>query len=132
MKLGDLVLPLAGLAALGYLVLMQRDTAGDGADAPFLPPVPFSGYGGGGVPLTTIPLVPSEPGVSEGLTLPDNPLVPLCPVMVEGNRYPGDLSLVCQCPSGQIQGGDPSSMNKLMLGMAPEDLAWRSRFCGLG
>ena len=80
---------------------------------------------------TQIPVVPSEPDVSEGIPIPGNPAIPLCPTLVDYPRFAGDTQLCCQCPRGQLQCGEPYSMNKLMLGTAPEDIAWRERFCFL-
>jgi len=133
------VIDLLPVAAIGIAVYaLTRGASGNGAGGspsptPTPPPIPWQDpYVPPAPPWNTpLPVIPSEPDVSEGIPPPGNPFIPQCPVMVNAARYPGDPQLLCQCPTGQIQGGDPFSMNKLMLGTAPEDEAWRSRFCGL-
>jgi len=78
---------------------------------------------------TPLPVIPSEPDVSSGI--PTGSPIPLCPTLARQPRYPLDTQECCQCPSYNIQCGNPESMEKLMLGYAPEDIAWRGRFCGL-
>ena len=73
---------------------------------------------------TQIPVIPSEPGVSEGVPTGSN--IPLCPVMT--NTQEG-TQLICQCPRGNIQGGNPVSMNALMFGTDAASVAWRTAFC---
>lgn len=143
MKAKDLLLPAVVLGGV-YLVIRQLSpgsTAGvtteiGGGGAPDISyPSPSGGYITPVTPTqwfdTPLPPVSSEPDVSQGIPPPGNPVIPLCPTMIEAARFPGDTQLICQCPSGNIQGGNPYSMNKLMLGTAPEDYAWRARFCGL-
>jgi len=79
---------------------------------------------------TPLPVIPSEPDVSSGIPIPTSKFL-LCPDLDEYPRYPGDEQLCCQCPSQNIQCGNPASMTELMLGDSAADIAWRGRFCGL-
>jgi len=80
---------------------------------------------------TPLPVIPSEPDVSSGIPIPTSGGFLLCPDLDEYPRYPGDPQLCCQCPSQNIQCGNPASMTELMLGDSAADIAWRGRFCGL-
>jgi hypothetical protein len=126
---------LALVALAGYLIFRRID-ASENLWSPDSPSVPVTGgYYTPVLPTeghyTTLPLVPSEPDVSQGLPLLGNPLIPVCPDMITSARFPGDTQLVCQCPTGQIQGGNPASMLELMEGTDPADFAWRRAFCGV-
>lgn len=130
MKLESLAIIGAALAALYF----SRD-GGDGAavEAP-VTPAPVTVYVPQYVPIyspqvyqTQNPVIPSEPRVSEGV--PTGSDIPICPVMTNLNRFPGDGDLLCQCPQGQIQGGNSVSMNALMWGTDAASMAWRNAFC---
>jgi len=145
MKLEELIVP--GVLLVG--VYLMKDTlggllgglfGGDGDGEGAAPPAspgpstyywkPSQEYYPAPVYQTPLPVIPSEPDVSSGIPIPTSKFL-LCPDLDEYPRYPGDEQLCCQCPSQNIQCGNPASMTELMLGDSAADIAWRGRFCGL-